>query len=113
MPHLLPDWLTKPNAQAPVEEAKVEEKKKKTFVVFTASWCGPCRSLHDSLASPNVIKRLQGYATYTVDIDQDKVSRERYKVSAVPAIFVLDENNVIIKQDTGSKSAQQLLSWIP
>ena len=104
-------------------------KGKLKIIDFWASWCGPCR-----MENPNMVKLYQdfkdkGLVVISVSLDNRKekwveaiqkdgmpwihVSSlkgwndevvKKYGVDAVPAIFVLDENNrILAKQIRGTK----------
>jgi thiol-disulfide isomerase/thioredoxin len=56
---------------------------------FTATWCGPCRSM-----KPAVEKLVEkGYPIKAVDIDRSPDLAERYQVSGVPTFIVIDPSD--------------------
>jgi len=95
-----------------------------TIIDFWASWCRPCRVENPNLVQLYRKNRNKGLSIVGVSLDKDKnkwikaieddgltwshVSNlqfwndpiaKLYKVTAIPATFVLDENGVIIAKD--------------
>ena len=59
----------------------------KRILRFTASWCGPCKSLAMNLESANLALPIE-----VVDIDvNDDLARE-YGIRGVPTLVMLEEN---------------------
>ena len=77
----------------------------KRILRFTASWCGPCKSLAMNLESANLALPIE-----VVDIDvHDNLARE-YGIRSVPTLVMLDEN-IEIKRLIGSKTVNELQEW--
>ena len=77
----------------------------KRILRFTASWCGPCKSLAMNLENANLTLPIE-----VVDIDvHDDLARE-YGIRSVPTLIMLDENTEI-KRLIGSKTVNQLQEW--
>ena len=77
----------------------------KRILRFTASWCGPCKSLAMNLENANLTLPIE-----VVDIDvHDDVAQE-YGIRSVPTLVMLDENTEI-KRLIGSKTVNQLQEW--
>ena len=71
------------------------------LVVFTASWCQPCRTW-----KANERSKLQGVAITTVDVDE----QQQWGVTTVPSFWIVDRaTRKPIKKFTGSTSAATLL----
>ena len=93
---------------------------KLVFVLATADWCPPCRSLRSgTLADPAVQAELQKVAVpYKLDVtDRDLPPNDAQLaaslgVSSIPALFVIDENNTILASTVGDMSASQFKSWL-
>jgi thioredoxin 1 len=77
----------------------------KRILRFTASWCGPCKSLAMNLESAGLNLPIE-----VVDIDvHDNLARE-YGIRSVPTLVMLDEN-IEIKRLIGSKTVNELQEW--
>ena len=77
---------------------------------FTASWCGPCKSLAANLEwlqseypLPNIEK---------VDIDENPELATQYGVRGVPTMVMLDDNNAEVRRMVGTTDRNKLLEWI-
>lgn len=67
---------------------------------FTASWCGPCKSLapiFNELQSENTIPNV---TFTTIDVDQNKELTSAYHIRSVPAV-VIENNGVVVQHLTG------------
>ena len=77
----------------------------KRILRFTASWCGPCKSLAMNLESAGLDLPIE-----VVDIDvYDNLARE-YGIRSVPTLVMLDEN-IEIKRLIGSRTINELQEW--
>ena len=77
----------------------------KRIIRFTASWCGPCKSLAMNLENANLTLPIE-----VVDIDvHDDLARE-YGIRGVPTLVMLDEN-IEVKRLVGSKPVKELQEW--
>ena len=77
----------------------------KRIIRFTASWCGPCKSLAINLENANLTLPIE-----VVDIDvHDDLARE-YGIRGVPTLVMLDEN-IEVKRLVGSKPVKELQEW--
>lgn len=90
-----------------------KERDQNVFVVFHATWCGPCRDLKSkTLDNSKVIEALHPYVRARVDVDKDRKSAQLHGVRGVPAYFVLDKNGKVLKQGSGYKSVEAFLRWL-
>ena len=77
----------------------------KRILRFTASWCGPCKSLAMNLENANLTLPIE-----VVDIDVHGDVAQEYGIRSVPTLVMLDENTEI-KRLIGSKTVNQLQEW--
>lgn len=79
-----------------------------TVVVFSATWCGPCQLLAETLEEylktekANIIK---------IDIDQHPEEAKNYGIMVVPTIMLF-KNKEKIKQETGYLDTSELAKFI-
>lgn len=73
---------------------------------FTASWCGPCKSLAMNLEEANLQIPIE-----VVDIDIHSDVAVEYGVRGVPTLVMLDEN-IEVKRLVGSKTVKELKEWV-
>ena len=78
----------------------------KRILRFTASWCGPCKSLASNLETANL-----GLPIEVVDIDAHTELAQEYGIRSVPTLVMLDENTEV-KRLIGSKTVNQLQEWV-
>lgn len=72
---------------------------------FTASWCGPCKSLAMNLEQANLQMPIE-----VIDIDVQSDIAIEYGVRGVPTLVMLDEN-IEVKRLVGSKTVTELKEW--
>ena len=78
----------------------------KRIIRFTASWCGPCKSLAMNLETANL-----GLPIEVVDIDIHPDVAAEYGVRSVPTLILLDEN-IQMNRIIGTKTVNQLQEWV-
>ena len=77
----------------------------KRILRFTASWCGPCKSLAMNLETSGLDLPVE-----VIDIDVHGDVAQEYGVRSVPTLVMLDENTEI-KRLIGSRTVNQLQEW--
>ena len=77
-----------------LEAAKktAEEQKKKLFIEFTASWCGPCQMLaKDVWSSEDVAKRVEKeFVAVMIDVDENPDASKAFEIKAMPTLIIAD-----------------------
>ena len=80
------------------------------LVDFSASWCGPCRSLAPVLE--RVSDTLGGkVAFYNVDVDDSPDLASAYGVQSIPCL-VLMKNGQVVGKSVGFQPEAAIKSWI-
>lgn len=72
------------------------------LLVFSASWCGPCKAL-----KPTLLELDQSRLVY-YDIDEALEERAKYEVRAVPTLILVDEEGTELKRVLGGQSLSNL-----
>lgn len=78
----------------------------KRILRFTASWCGPCKSLSKTLDEIETNISFE-----VIDIDVNPELAVEYGVRGVPTMVMLD-GNIEIKRIVGSKTKSELEQWL-
>lgn len=78
----------------------------KRILRFTASWCGPCKSLAKTLEEVN-----SGVPIEVIDIDVNPELAMDFGVRSVPTLVMLEEN-VEVKRTVGAKQKSELEVWL-
>jgi thioredoxin 1 len=79
----------------------------KQLLKFSATWCGPCKSLANNFKHVN----LGDVELINIDIEEDNAKTISYGVRGVPTIILL-EDGVEIKRKTGVLMADQIEEFI-
>jgi thiol:disulfide interchange protein len=66
---------------------------------FSADWCPPCVAMkHDVWPDPNVERVVaQSYVPVLIDADRDITVMDRYGITGIPAILVVDDSGTVIR----------------
>jgi thioredoxin 1 len=78
----------------------------KKILRFTASWCGPCKTLAKTLESVETNIPIE-----VIDVDVHNDIAAEYGIRGVPTLVML-ENNIEIKRMSGTKPQEQLNEWV-
>lgn len=71
-----------------------------------ASWCAPCRQMDIELENFDMCPIIK----YDADDDDDETLNfiETYKIKSVPTMFLMDDNNNILKSWIGTTSKSNI-----
>ena len=78
----------------------------KRVLRFTASWCGPCKSLAMNLENANLTVPIE-----VVDVDIHPEIAQEYGIRGVPTLVMMNEN-IEVKRLVGSKTINELQEWV-
>jgi len=73
----------------PQSNAKVSR-----ILKFTAVWCGPCKRFAPIYEETS--KKFSDVRFETIDIDQDKVTADKYQIQTIPHLVFLDSSGNIL-----------------
>ena len=78
---------------AALDRAKAENKP--IYLLFSATWCGPCKTYKNTVLNDAQVKRsLDNDVIFvSADIDRDKALARKYNVSGVPTGFFIRVQN--------------------
>lgn len=107
---LLLAWTTTLNAE-PIKKS-LGDKKMNTLLVFFATWCQPCKSMHKNLQDPKAVEALKNYNVIEVDTDKNKELTQKYGVDALPTLVIVSPANKVVKKKAGLQSPSELQGWL-
>jgi thioredoxin 1 len=81
-----------------------------SLLYFTASWCGPCKSMSPIVEGVSSLMNDR-FNTIKVDVDDMGSIAADYGVRSVPTLMLV-KNNVIIDQRVGGSPPQQIMQWL-
>jgi thioredoxin 1 len=74
---------------------------------FTATWCGPCKMLSESLSRIETTVPID-----VIDVDEQPVLAAKYGIRSVPTLVMVDEDGNATKTLTGNQTAEVLRKWL-
>ena len=78
----------------------------KKILYFTASWCGPCKSL-----APRM-EKLSGQISYKkIDVDQNREMSAKYGIRNVPCLVLVDGNGNELNRMVGVQPDETILNF--
>ena len=95
----------------PKQLQELIESGKKTFVLFSAPWCGPCKSLTPIVEEVEQETPEDQCSFVKVDIDEDAEAAATHQVRSVPTTIVFEAGEI---QDMtiGISSKEDILAKI-
>ena len=102
-------WLTDLDAAL----AKSKETGQPVMIDFFATWCPPCKMLDaQTYSDSRVIEASKKWIMVRIDVDQNKALAERYEISSIPTIVVLQPDGKEIDRTAGFIPAAPMLSML-
>ena len=78
----------------------------KKILYFSATWCGPCKTLGP------IVDSLSGQINYEkIDVDTNHDLSAQYGVRNIPTLILLDETGEVKGRLVGMQSKEQILSF--
>ena len=66
-----------------------EIMKGKSFLLFSASWCNPCKKIKPIIKE--MVEDIKDLNIYEVDIDKNKELVDYYNISSVPSFILIED----------------------
>ena len=102
-----------------IPQKYIQDKEKPTLVMFTASWCGPCKYMKESVMKDSSVKKvLDGFNVLLLDVDQNdgKLFAERFIPvgfkGSIPYFAILDKSGKVIDTLLGSVKQNEFLAFL-
>lgn len=84
-------------------------KSGKVVVDFYADWCGPCKAIKPILE--DLAKDRTDVSVFAVDIEQSPILAEKYRITSLPTVLLLNDGQVITTM-VGVVSSQNILEQL-
>ena len=81
----------------------------RTFVEFSATWCGYCQQMKTTLNS--LSDKLEGVNVQIVDVDEEMELAKQYKVRSLPTLILFKDGEEVDRH-VGAMPADQALDFI-
>jgi len=82
----------------------------KDLVIFTASWCGPCKSLKAFMSDNSTVK---GYKEFQIlDIEKYPQDARKLGITKVPTSIIFDDKGKIQSRKVGFSFPKDYDSWL-
>jgi len=102
-----------------IPQKYIQDKEKPTLVMFTASWCGPCKYMKESVMKDSSVKKvLDGFNVLLLDVDQNdgKLFAERFIPvgfkGSIPYFVILDKTGKVVDTLLGSVKRKEFLAFL-
>jgi thioredoxin 1 len=80
-----------------------------TLVEFSATWCGYCQQMKNTLNS--ISDKLEGVNVQIVDVDEEMDLAKQYKVRSLPTLILFKDGEEVDRH-VGAMPAEQALEFI-
>ena len=108
--------VTKPTQPKTYEELiKLLDNPNKPLAVlfFSAKWCTWCEKMKkETLKNDKVIKALDRYVFYVVDLDKEGKVGKKYGVGGIPAYCIIDKREKPFRKGAGYKTPSSFVNWL-
>lgn len=78
-----------------------------SVLYFSAAWCGPCKVFKPVLQKTS---SELGISINYIDVDSNGELAQKYNVSSVPTLLIVDSTGKIIKRQIGASASKYALT---
>ena len=90
-----------------------DPNKPLAVLFFSTKWCTWCEKMKkETLKDDKVIKALNKYVFYIVDLDKEGKVAKKYGVGGIPAYCIIDKREKPFKKGAGYKSPSSFVNWL-
>jgi thioredoxin-related protein len=88
------------------------DNNKKTLLIFSADWCGPCRTMKQDLnIDKNLSSIIKEYDIIEIDYDVDKDVVAGYNIKVVPSFVIMHQGKELGRK-TGYNGPSSLYNFL-
>ena len=99
-------------ATEPMRMDFLMDKKPAKLLIFSASWCGPCKAAKKAMKEHVSLKRVvDSYEVIEYNFDVAIPMRRKYNVNKVPTFIIVSEDQEIRRQ-VGFNSVDKLKNFL-
>lgn len=73
---------------------------------FSADWCAPCKVFKPIVQQ---VSQELGIGVNYINVDYDASYGEKYSITSIPTIIVLDNSGIVVYRNSGVLSKDQLI----
>ena len=81
----------------------IKESKNPLIIWFTASWCGPCKSIESFYLE--LSEAIDECDFYSVDIDEGEDISDHFNIKSVPTFIIFKDNTIVDTVKGANKEA--------
>lgn len=86
---------------------------KRVLVDFTATWCGPCKTMDELVFSSKAVVDASADTIFVkVDADAQRDIIKKFKVTAYPTLVMLDGTGKELKRVLGYQSIREMVAFL-
>ena len=88
----------------------LSDSKDKSIVIFSASWCGPCKIQARIVDEINKKYPELGKNIYKEDVDDSDELVANLGIQSIPTLYFLGGGKMVVKN--GVQSEEELIAWV-
>ncbi len=90
--------------------------KKKLFIVFSTTWCGPCKRLQSVVWSDKAVgeRVAKDFVPVKLDGDKEAALKKQFEITAYPTIILAEADGSVIVKQVGAAFAtpEAAIIWL-